>query len=366
MRPLTSAGGDFLMNTILPVLHGVRAVLTRAYEARKLRHAQFLSNRLAAPELADLQSTSRHVMGTTAAGVKTILASIDGHAGPAAKRGAMLAELLQAELELMASRVTRLGLRTAAVISGTRTLGRDAIARLAQGDDSDLQRAPERTSISIGSIAQRVATQASESKADLVVADAGRRKLVARFFSQDLASEILRHCRRPLLFAATTPQSAYRHVLVAIDFSAAASDAARLAIALAPQARFTFVHAVRMQDEDVMLELGLPREIIRLFRKKACETGREKLQYLAARLGVAPQAVTHVVEHGSVEHVIASCARRTGADLVCVGKREQSWFKERLTGSVASRLLRMSRADLLVVPQRGTHDVAADEDTVLL
>lgn len=354
------------MNTNFPALHGMRAMLTRACTAPKLRRARFLANRLAAPEPADPHAASHQAVGATTIGVKTILVSVDDHAGSAAKRGAMLAECLHAEMELMACRVTRLGLRTAAVISGTRALGRDAIARVAQGEDGVLQRAPEKTSISIGSIAQRVAAQACEGNADLVVADAGRQNLMARFFGRDLPGEILRHCRRPLLFAVNRPQSAYRHVLVAIDFSAAASEAARLAIALAPQARFTFVHAVRMQEEDMMLEFGLPGEIIRLFRRKACETGRERLQHLASRLGIPSRRITPVVEHGGVEHVIEACVRRTGADLICIGKREQSWFKERFTGSVALRFLRMSRADLLVVPQRGDCARPANEGAVLL
>jgi nucleotide-binding universal stress UspA family protein len=81
-----------------------------------------------------------------------------------------------------------------------------------------------------------------------------------------------------------------------------------------------------------------------------CEAGRAKLQDLVTSLGVTPQDVSLVVEYGSAEQVIACGARRTQADLVAVGKHGNSWFKELFAGSVTLRLLRMSPADLLVVP----------------
>lgn len=338
------------MKTIHPLFHGVRAALARACGACESRLVQFISKRFAGPDRAEPRSAYLPETETIASGPVKILVALDDQAGPASRRGAMLAETLNAQIEVMTARPTRLGLRTAAVLSRKRVLDRVAISGVAKGGPIDSKCVSDNGSVSVGTTACAVAIQAAESNADLVVVDARRRERFARFFSRNLASKLLQQCRIPLLFVGSAPRSAYRHVVVATDFSNAANDAASMAIALAPQARFTFVHAVRMQDEQLMHELGLHSEIIRLFQKKACEAGLEKLHHLAAKLGVEPMSAGFVVEHGSATYVIGSCARRVEADLVCVGKHRRSWFEDRLVNSVGLRLLRASRADLLVVP----------------
>lgn len=272
-------------------------------------------------------------------------------------RAAMLSLEVQAEvLEMMTVQGTRMGLRTPATLSGHRQIGGADVVSLARRHERDVEVMQDdggvqiMRSIRTGKTCDAICSRAAEIGSDLTVVAARARNFFADLFARDENDELMRQIRTPLLLVKKEPASSYRRVLVAVDFSDAAEQAARVAMAIAPQAHFTFVHAVLVEHEGLMRETGVAGDTIREFRQRGCETGRAKLNDFIERLRAQRHLISRVVEHGHAAPVINGCARRQEVDLIAVGKHGKSWFSDFFLGSVASRLGMESNCDLLVVP----------------
>lgn len=143
----------------------------------------------------------------------------------------------------------------------------------------------------------------------------------------------------------------YAHLLVAVDFSEPAERAARQAILLFPDARFSLLNAYQIPFEGRMRLAGASDADIERYRRaerlRAEQKMRRFIEHLAAPgpLRTSEQFVRKLPATGMLEQ-----AERIGADLIVIGKHGGNAVEERLLGSVTRNLLYHAGRDVLLVP----------------
>jgi nucleotide-binding universal stress UspA family protein len=209
--------------------------------------------------------------------------------------------------------------------------------------DSADSRTP-RASISPAAIVER----ANETAADLTVVAGKPASFFAGIASRFRNEELIRISERPVLLVNREPEKAYKKVLVGIDFSPESWNAARVALAVAPAAQFTFLHVFRVIDEGIMLAHGVSINTIHGYRMQAREAARLRLNSFIEALGPRRQLISRALECGMPAPIIHGHAQEIHADLVVVGKHGKSRFIDLFLGSVTEHLIDYSHCDLLV------------------
>ena len=162
--------------------------------------------------------------------------------------------------------------------------------------------------------------------------------------------------------------SAIETVVVAIDFSENASDAVNAArdVVSNRRARLHLLHVVPdVFSTPWMVEsAGVDFEAV---QQRWIEEAQQKLDSLAARLGLDPLLVTTHVAAGSPAAAIVRYAGEQPADLVVLGSHGHGLIRRFMLGSVADRVIRHSACPVLVVPHRSLrerHATAVASQTV--
>ena len=84
-----------------------------------------------------------------------------------------------------------------------------------------------RFNVAVGEPVAGILDEAHERNADLIVLGEPGKKGLKEHFVGTIAERVARHSDRPVLIVKRRPNDAYRRVLVAVDFSEAASRAAQ-------------------------------------------------------------------------------------------------------------------------------------------
>lgn len=195
-----------------------------------------------------------------------------------------------------------------------------------------------------------VVGRAEEMAADLTILAPQRRNAFLKLIAGSDSDEIVRRSRNAVLVVHREPAEAYQRVLVAVDFSQDAFDAARIALALAPGAHFTFLHAYRLPDEGLMREFEVPASVIEAYLLRGIDSARERLSAWIDALKPMRQPRARAVHSGFPVPVIRSCARRIGADLIVAGRQGHGRSARDALGEVARRLGRDADCDVLIGP----------------
>ncbi len=201
-----------------------------------------------------------------------------------------------------------------------------------------------------GTPAEVIVALARARRADLTVLAPHRRQRLLELLAPSDGPEIVRRSRNSVLLVHCAPRDRYREVLVGIDFSPESYAAARVALALAPGAHFTFVHAWRLHDEALMRECELAPSIIGYYRERARQGAVAQLDTWLAELGPYAGRAVGAVHSGSPVAVINACARRIGADLIAVGRQGWGGLAPHGLGEVARRLGGQAACDVLIGP----------------
>ncbi|RMG36316.1 MAG: universal stress protein [Gammaproteobacteria bacterium] len=141
--------------------------------------------------------------------------------------------------------------------------------------------------------------------------------------------------------------SLYQHILVSVDFTPPAEQAARKALALARQfdARLTFLHVIDYFPEDIPNDWIAPEdEDPQAYLQQRAE---EALRELNDRLGAAAETVVLFTEHSAAAGIV-TYGQDHGVDLTlvaCHGHRGIS----ALLSSTVERVSRHAQGDVLVV-----------------
>lgn len=193
---------------------------------------------------------------------------------------------------------------------------------------------------------------AGDNRADLLVVGTSQRRGLARLGSVSRAVLHYAHMNVACVPAADVNRSApvehpqFNRVLVPIDFTDSAEQAIPLAYASVRnggEVRLIHVVAPTSQNGTATPSSG---------------NGQVDGQELSARLkALIPKTATsreittqrEVVEHHEPAVAISQAADRFGAELICMGSRGRSNFKETIFGSVSQEVLAQSKCAVLVL-----------------
>jgi nucleotide-binding universal stress UspA family protein len=143
-----------------------------------------------------------------------------------------------------------------------------------------------------------------------------------------------------------------RRILVAVDGTQAAREAARTALEYAGGlcSQVTFVHVLPAR---VAEETGDAPDFAAF--ERACEQYAEKLlKEACASTGGRSQNATTLIAHGEPAAVLSALAEEDDVDLVIVGARARGSLARTLLGSVSGALMCRCPKPVLVVPERET------------
>jgi nucleotide-binding universal stress UspA family protein len=136
------------------------------------------------------------------------------------------------------------------------------------------------------------------------------------------------------------------HIVVGTDFSSEAELATKHALHVArlTGADITLVHACPIPEPPSISVAG---EWSELMQHQFTEN-RQKLEKLRDAMSLQGPRVTHVLVDDVADAAVLDVAANVGADLVVVGTHGFTGIKHLLLGSVAEKVLRHSRASVLI------------------
>jgi nucleotide-binding universal stress UspA family protein len=187
----------------------------------------------------------------------------------------------------------------------------------------------------LGRIGDHMIELARDEQVDAIVVGTGQKTGLGRLGS---VSSVIVHdapesvvCVPPQAVVVTQRVPVMRQVLVATDLSQFANRAVPYAFALTqPDGEVHVLHVLK--DDAVVDEAELARRLDAL-----------------APAGAPQQIRTHVVRGDDAAVTVAQCAARFGVDAICIASHGRSGITRALVGSVADRLLRVTRLPVLVL-----------------
>lgn len=148
------------------------------------------------------------------------------------------------------------------------------------------------------------------------------------------------------------------HMIVAYDFSESSKLALSRAIALAESEDRHILHIFTVLDEKHDLR---PSGGGKFNYSDAAEVQKQLSDEIEGRLGQdAPSEKIHFFIHvhiGKPAEEILALAEEVGAHLILIGSRGRTGLKRVLMGSVSEKVVREALCPVLVVRERGYHDV---------
>ena len=147
--------------------------------------------------------------------------------------------------------------------------------------------------------------------------------------------------------------NAFSKIVVGVDSSARADEAARQALAVArlSGAEIVLVHVGLVPDEIEGLPpsmAGTARAYRQILAGRLAED-RRRLSELRERVSGQGVQVSQAVIDGFADVTLAEAAQRLGADLIVVGTHGRTGLRRILLGSVAERTVRLADISVLVV-----------------
>ena len=194
---------------------------------------------------------------------------------------------------------------------------------------------------------------ASDLNADLIVIGPHRRQVLKDVFVGTTAERVIRESTHPVLMANGVPAAAYRHILIAVDFSACSADAVHAvkALGLAASADVSVLHVFDAPASSTMSRASVSRDTL-----EDCTSGEEDraVSELASFLrDVGLEEADRITRRRRMPtaHVICDAANEVSADLVVVGTSGRTGIAKLMLGSIAEEVLRIADLDVLAVPR---------------
>jgi nucleotide-binding universal stress UspA family protein len=216
-----------------------------------------------------------------------------------------------------------------------RLMQRDLIRRFAGSAAAASPHLTARARRGLGRIGDHMIELADEEQVDVIVVGTGQKTGLGRLgsVSSVIAEEARASvvCVPPQAVVVTQTVPVLQHALVATDLSQFANRAVPYAFALTqPGGEVHLLHVIK---EDAELdEAELQRQLEAL-----------------APAGASQRLRAHVVRGDEPATTIAQCAARFGVDVICIASHGRSGITRALVGSVADRLLRVTRLPVLVL-----------------
>jgi nucleotide-binding universal stress UspA family protein len=199
-----------------------------------------------------------------------------------------------------------------------------------------------------GSAPTALADLADARQAGLLVMGARGAHFVRELLLGSTTERVLRKSRRPLLAVKQRPQTPYRRILAAVDFSDHAAAAINAAHTWLPDADIVLLHAFEVELESTFRLAGLSDNKIHEYRIQARENAQAAMETFIGKLQVPTSRLSRQFVHGSATQCILEHEQMVDADLIVMGKRGQSVMEELLLGSVTKHVLAHSSSDVLI------------------
>ncbi len=216
-----------------------------------------------------------------------------------------------------------------------RLMQRDLIRRFAGSGAPASPNVTARARRGLGRIGDHVVELARDEHVDVIVVGTGQRTGLGRLGSvssvivEDAPESVV--CVPPQAAVATWTVPVLHQALVATDLSQFANRAVPYAFALTqPTGEVHLLHVVK---DDAEVDEG---DLLRQLRG-------------LAPAGAPQQVRAHVVRGDDAATTMAQCAARFGVDVICIASHGRSGLTRALVGSVADRLLRVTRLPVLVL-----------------
>jgi nucleotide-binding universal stress UspA family protein len=167
--------------------------------------------------------------------------------------------------------------------------------------------------------------------------------VAARLFGSETALRLVRISSTPVLAVGPEFRTEPRRILVAMDFSEASIEAARLALDFADKnATMVLAHCVPWSRNEYVPEkwfrsheLAIAAELSRVTRWLDAD---KKLR------------ISHRILYGRVAPTLLAYAEELGADLIVTGTHGRSLLARVLAGQTVAKLIRGARCSVLVLP----------------
>lgn len=200
-----------------------------------------------------------------------------------------------------------------------------------------------------GAVTDTVLTVAKAEGSGLIVTGVARNEALSRVVLGSTVDALARRSPVPLLVVRNRPRKAYRHVIVASDFSTASAHTLRTAAALFPEAELTLFHAF---DNPYPVIGGVDPAKARADGLAQAERDAEAFIRDSGLPDAVAQRLRTWLEHGDTSLLLHSHGLEAPADLLVLGTQQRKGVLGLLLGSVAQRVLEMAENDVLVVPPK--------------
>ena len=194
-----------------------------------------------------------------------------------------------------------------------------------------------------GDPATTIAALGKESRSRIVVVGLGGHGAAARFFGNETALRLMRVSQVPILAVESNLRELPRRIMVAMDFSEASIEAARLALEIAaPGATVTLVHVVPWERKDYIPE--------HWFREHEAYVGAQ-LTRVTGWLDQGSKCRMHQrILYGKPGPSLLACAEELEADLIVAGTHGRGILGRVLGGETVAKLVRGGSRSVLVLP----------------
>ena len=196
---------------------------------------------------------------------------------------------------------------------------------------------------------------AASRQADLVIWGTEQVTGLRAFAAGQPYEALFRQSKRPVLVVRAQPSEAYRKVLVAVDFSEASRRLVEYGLALNTSADVELFHAISTANEGKLRYAEVSDDSIRAYRQACRRYAQDRMFWLTDSYDARRNRVMAGIGHGDPARQAVVQQEHSGAELIVVGKHPSSSASDFVFGSIAKRVLRFARTDVLVVP----HDFEA-------
>lgn len=211
---------------------------------------------------------------------------------------------------------------------------------------------PVATTVRVGPIHREIARHAESEHADLAVLGAHSGSLVRKMFLGSTAEKALRRLTCPVLIVKREPQTPYRQILVAVDFSQPSRRAMEFCMRIAPNAQYSALHAFEVPYEAKLRFDGVSDETIVAYRASVQAEKNEAMKQFVPASAVEAGSLRHLVEFGPAADIIQQKAEALKSDLIVIGKHGQSGWEELVVGSVTKQVVLNADCDVLVIGEK--------------
>lgn len=202
-----------------------------------------------------------------------------------------------------------------------------------------------------GRASQQIASLAAARQAGLLVVGEHGENWVRDSVLGGTALKVFEAAHIPVLLVRRPAAGAYQRILIATDFSANATRAALLAMALFPDARHHLVHAYVVPFEASMRMGGAQDEDIQRYRQQEYLKAEANLGVFAVDCDYRTAAeFSWLALYGYPASVLIEQAQAGETDLIAIGKHGGGSFEEKLLGSVTQNILYHAECDVLLSP----------------